>query len=224
VRSGVLAGLNVTVPHKVPVIGMLDELADSAQIVGAVNTVVRASPAPAAGAAPSGARLVGHNTDVGGFREEWLAMDVPAGPVAIAGAGGAARAVAWVLNEEGRGLRVVARRLEAALDLAGDAGSAWRWDRAGFEHALDGAVALVNATPAVDPVPAGMALPHYVVDLIAWPLPTPLEVRARAAGSRAAGGLHMLVAQAAHSFALWTGLEPPVDVMRRAVAHLEAAA
>jgi shikimate dehydrogenase len=209
--TGELAGLNVTVPHKLRVIELLDELADSARLVGAVNTVRRA-----------GTRLVGHNTDVAGFRLQWTGLAVPPGKAVVLGAGGAARAAVSVLLDEGRVVTVVARHPAAAEGLAWDiAGAANHvravaWSDVGLADALSGATAVVNATPLADALPAGVPIPPFVADLVAWPVPTVLEARARAAGCRAMGGIVMLIGQAAEAFALWTGLEPPVDTMRRA--------
>ena len=84
---------------------------------------------------------------------------------------------------------------------------------------------LVNATPvggmrdpSASPWPEALAYPSdlTLIDLVAWPLESRLVGQARAAGARAQGGLEMLVAQAARSFRLWTGLPSPLDVMRRA--------
>ena len=211
VATGELAGVNITVPHKLRVMELLDELADSARLVGAVNTVQRAD-----------GTLVGHNTDVAGFRLQWSELAVPPGTAVVLGAGGAARAAVSVLLDEGRAVTVVARNPAAAeglaWDIPGAAGhlSAAAWTDAGLAAAMDGAIAVVNATPLEDALPAGVQIPPFVADLVAWPVPTGLESRARAAGCHAMGGIVMLIGQAAEAFALWTGRQSPVGVMRRA--------
>ena len=216
------AGANVTMPHKERIVDHLDEITGEASIIGAVNTVQ-----------VLGERLLGHNTDAGGFGE-FLVGDAgftPDGSAALVlGAGGAARAVVRSLASLGAGRVVVAARrrdaAQAVAALAGDrgAGSAWR-DAA--RHVADAAL-VVNATPlgaAGERVleDAELTPEHCVVDLVYSPPSTPLLELARARGASAWGGLGMLVRQAAASFEIWTGRKAPVETMSaaavRAIGH-----
>jgi len=214
-RAGAWAGANVTVPHKVAIRDLLDEEGATALAVGAVNTVIRLS----------GGRLRGENTDVEGFEAALgAAAPEPGGGAIVLGAGGAARAAIWALLRAGHRVKVIARRPErsAALMAAMVPEESRMADSGGFEAAL-----LVNATPVGSPHcpgspwPGHCPLPPAVVDMVAWPLDTPLLQRARGEDVAAVGGLTMLLAQAAASFTAWTGLPAPRQAM--AAAAKEAA-
>jgi len=181
--------------------------------LGAVNCIVR-----------DGDDLVGENTDGPGFLDALKAdLDFdPAGRRAVVlGAGGAARAVVLALARAGAVDVAVVNRTrsnaERAVALAGSAGRV-----ANAPDAVPDADLVVNATPigmtedgmAVDPSLLGSR--HAVVDLIYHPSTTPLLAAASERGCAVANGLGMLVHQAAHAVWLWTGLDPPVDAMRRA--------
>jgi shikimate dehydrogenase len=205
-----LAGLNVTMPHKADAASACDELAPDAAALGAVNTVVN-----------TGGTLVGHSTDGDGFLRALDDEGVPvAGRVALViGAGGAGRAIAHALGRAGAAVTVAARRPDAAVDAAALApdGVAVRLD----EIAVERFEVIVNATPLGmrgEPPPFDGARLHegqFVYDTV-YPADTPLLLEARARGIQAAGGLGMLVHQGALSFALWTGVTPPLDAMRAA--------
>lgn len=209
-------GANVTMPHKERVAGHLDALSAEAAAVGAVNTIAVAADG-----------LVGHNTDVDGFRavlESDAGFDARGRSAVVLGAGGAARAVVKALADAGAGdVAVAARDAERAATVAALAGGrAVAWDdAAGAAAAAD---VVVNATPVggdgSDPAPgASFRAGQVVVDLVYDPPSTPLVERARAAGADAWGGLGMLVHQAAASFRIWTGREPPVEAMSAAAVH-----
>jgi len=205
-----LAGLNVTMPHKADAAAACDDLAPEAAALGTANTVVNAD-----------GTLVGHSTDGDGFLR---ALDdegmTPAGRhVLVVGAGGAARAITHALGRVGAHVTVAARRPDAARSAAALAPDG---DAAGFHGiAVEGFDVIVNATPLGmdgEAPPFDVAKLHtgqFVYDTV-YPVETPLLREARARGVRAAGGLGMLVHQGALSFALWTGIEPPLDVMRAA--------
>lgn len=209
-------GANVTVPHKQAVMPHLDEIAEAARAIGAVNTIVVYRD-----------RLVGHNTDAAGFlaalREAGFE---PAGKRALVlGAGGAARAVIYALNRAGCDVAVHNRTVRRAGELIRALAVPARLvpDLAEIEPAAFDL--LVNATPAgmtphvdASPWPEALPLPARwaVYDLIYNPAETRLLSRARAAGATAIGGLGMLVHQGALAFELWTGQSPPVEVMRAA--------
>jgi shikimate dehydrogenase len=205
-----LAGLNVTMPHKADAASACDDLAPHAAALGAVNTVVHERGA-----------LVGHSTDGDGFLRALDDEDVAVGGrrALVLGAGGAARAIAHALGRAGAAVTVAARRPDAARDaaaLAPDGSSTGLDDLRVQEFDV-----IVNATPLGmrgEPSPVDAARLHegqFVFDTV-YPADTPLLLQARARGVRAAGGLGMLVHQGALSFALWTGITPPVEVMRAA--------
>ena len=211
-RAGRAVGCNVTIPHKRAVAALCDSLQSDAASTGSVNTVVRGD---------DGA-LTGHNTDARGF-ENALRHDglwPEAGTAALVlGAGGAAAAVVLALSRAGIRVAQSARRREAA----GTRIPFVAWERHAVLDALAGPVPalLVNATPAaLGDLPVDVAaLPDTktVVDLRYRYGPDDLVPAARARGLRAAGGLEMLLQQAMLSFTLWTGLDAPADVARRAL-------
>ena len=209
-----LGGLSVTMPHKADVARAVDRLTPTAQTLGAVNTVVR-----------GGAReLVGDNTDGAGFVDT-LRIDEGFDPAGrrclIVGAGGAARAVVLALASAGAREVVIANRTPArAADAAALAPGVARPGLAAEADAMD---LVVNATPqgmAGDrglPVPAAALGPgQLVLDLVYQPGLTPLVETARERGAAATNGLGMLIHQAAHAFRLWTGEDPPLEVMSAA--------
>jgi shikimate dehydrogenase len=209
------AGANVTMPHKTESAEIADVLSDDARLLQAVNTFV---------VGPAG--LTGHNTDAPGF-DRFLRRDAgwdPAGRSAtIFGAGGAARACALALARAGISSLSVAVRessrargvLETLEGFDLDA-TAMPFDDAA-SHPAD---IIVNATPLGA---HGESLPlppvgneTLVVDLLYRPGSTPLLVSARDAGAAAFGGLGLLLHQAAISFELWTGQQPPLAAMSAA--------
>lgn len=196
-----LAGVNVTVPHKVAVMAHLDELDPVAQAVGAVNTVV----------VRADGRLWGTNSDVAGFMEPLAGVD-PAGALVI-GTGGAARAVLAGLREKAWKTRVLGRDPAKAEALAAEFGAeAGLLDRA----ELDGVDLLVNASVLGMRGQPGLVLDlgalrpgGTVYDLVYAPLETELLAAARARGLAGIDGLGMLIGQAAVAFRHFFGVEPP---------------
>jgi shikimate dehydrogenase len=209
-----LAGLSVTMPHKADVVRALDQLTPTAEALGAVNTVVR-----------QGSRqLVGDNTDGAGFLDAVRTDEGfdPAGRrCLVVGAGGAARAVVLALAGAGAAEVIVANRTPSRAEDA--AALAPGVARAGTTEEADAAELIVNATPqgmAGDlslPVPTGSLGPgQLVVDLVYHPAHTRLVEAAHKQGAAAVNGLGMLIHQAAHAFRLWTGEDPPLEVMSAA--------
>jgi len=147
----------------------------------------------------------------------------------VVGAGGAARASARALGGAGAEVVVVARRpeaAEAAADLAGTASHGARaaaWGDLPEEAHAAGLV--LNGTPLGmedEPPPFPVAVltdRHVVVDLVYEPPETPLLAAGRAVGATTVGGRGMLLHQGAAAFRLWTGIEAPLPVMRRALDH-----
>jgi 3-dehydroquinate dehydratase / shikimate dehydrogenase len=202
-------GASITTPFKLDVLSILDEVSPLATAVGAVNTIVRRD-----------GRWIGTNTDVEGFLEPLKRrMDLRDARATILGAGGAARAVAFALQQEGAQVAISARRPEAAVAAANAVGvraeplppRAASWDL------------LVNATPVGGPGAAGVPVDEFpasglVYDLIYDPDPTELMKDAARAGCRVIGGIEMLVAQAERQFELWTGARPPEGLFASAAA------
>jgi shikimate dehydrogenase len=217
-REGVL-GANVTVPHKGAVMPHLDDVSETARLIGAVNTIVSRD-----------GRLSGDNTDAYGFRRSIeLAYPDAVGHAVILGAGGASRAVVVALRQMNVASITIANRTASRAEaLAEEFGiRVLRWD-AVVEEAFPDAGIVVNATALGwhDEVPIPLEslrrLPEgaLVVDLTYRETPILREARSR--GLRALDGLGMLVHQGARSFELWTGQEAPVDVMQDAVVREQA--
>ena len=209
-----LAGLSVTMPHKADILPALDRVTPTADALGAVNTVI----------SEGGGQLLGDNTDGAGFLDA-LRDDEGFDPAGrrclVVGAGGAARAVVLALADAGAAdIGIVNRtpaRAEAAAALAPGVARATTVD------AADGAELIVNATPQGMAGDGALAVPstalgrgQLVVDLVYHPAVTPLVAAARAQGANATNGLGMLIHQAAHAFRLWTGEDPPREVMSAA--------
>jgi shikimate dehydrogenase len=218
-RDPSVLGASVTVPHKVAVMSLVDDLSATARRAGAVNTVVNRA-----------GRLSGDNTDVAGFGvslAETLSGEAP--PVAVLlGAGGAARAVVLALEESGVGEIVVVNRdatrgAQLRADLAPAPVRLAPLNDASLRQELSRAGLLVNATSLgwhtgempiapelLDLLPAGAV----VADLTYRD--TDLLQAAQARGLRTVDGLPMLVHQGARAFALWTGFPAPLPVMMAA--------
>jgi shikimate dehydrogenase len=219
-------GCNLTLPHKIDIMPLLDRIDPLARHIGAVNTVIKQADGT----------LEGHNSDGFGFMEA-LRYNVPkwsaaAGPVMVLGAGGAARAIVATLVEAGvPELRLVNRTKTSAVDLGvaftPDDGrqivvDSWN-DRA---QALKGVTLLVNTTSlgmkGQPPLDLDLAhLPHSaaVYDIVYVPLETALLAAARSRGNRCVDGLGMLLHQGRVGFEAWFGVKVDVSVeQRRAVA------
>jgi len=215
-------GANVTVPHKQAVMPHLEEITDSAQAIGAVNTIV-----------VQDGRLVGHNTDGHGFLATLRKPGFkPAGKRALVlGAGGAARAVVYALAQANCTVAIHNRTVQRAAKLAHDmqdmdlcAPVTWTPINTQITDLnLDQFDLLVNTTPVgmwphTDnaPWPKNLSFPsHWIVfDLVYNPPETRLLRHARELGARTIGGLGMLVRQGARAFEMWTGEKAPVEIMR----------
>ncbi|MCL2678810.1 MAG: shikimate dehydrogenase [Dehalococcoidia bacterium] len=224
VRAMGIAGLNVTMPHKVSVIQHLDDLDGLARDIGAVNTIVNKD-----------ARLTGFNTDAGGFL--WsladAGFDSEDQDVVLLGAGGAARAVGFALARSGARVTILnrANELDQAIKLAETLSTvakcevdALELNAANLKKSLEKASLLVNATSigmesnnAETPVPAELLRPGLTVfDIVYAPLETRFLKEAKQRGCRTIGGLEMLVRQGALALELWTRQEAPVAVMHKA--------
>ena len=204
-------GANVTSPHKRTMVAFCDELDAPAERAGSVNTLVVREE-----------RVVGSSTDGAAVSG---ALDAAGEAVLLLGAGGAAQAVATALAEAGTGsLAVAARNAERAHALALRLRALFpdrevRAEEAWPPPSADAAV-VVNATPVVDEPLVQPRGGQRIVDLAYRPdgRPTALVQAAReAACESVVDGLEVLVRQGAAAFERWTGITPPVDVMRAAV-------
>jgi shikimate dehydrogenase len=219
-------GFNCSIPHKVAVIGHLDQLGESARIIGAVNTVVR-----------RGDTMIGENTDGKGFVTALNQVIDPAGKsVLIFGAGGAARAVAVELALAGVSRIVIVNRgrergeaLATLLQRQTPANAACVPWAGMFQIPADTDI-VVNATsvglyPNVDQMldidPDTLRADMVVADGIHNPPLTHLLRSARACGCRVVDGLGMLVNQGVIGIRYWTGLDADAQVMRQALLDLK---
>lgn len=221
-RSGDLMGANVTVPHKVAAMRLVDRPDALAERVGALNTIVHRN-----------GLLEATNTDVTGILRalESAAVEVRGTEVLLVGAGGAARAVVVAMRQAGAARVVIANRTPeraAALASLGGADLDLRYapldtDNATFRGAASRARVIIQSTSlgmrhgpdeGANPVPGDLMHPGQVAfDLVYVPEATPFLRAAAEAGARPVGGLAMLVHQGAEAFRLWTGVQPPLDVM-----------
>ena len=222
-RAFGMRGANVTLPHKEAVVPLLDAVTPAAARVGAVNTIVNDE-----------GTLRGYNTDVAGFLAA-LRTIRPQGArglsCLVVGAGGAARAVvAALVEDDAAEIWIHNRTQERAASLRE---SAISWGGSGCRVAAFDDLKtiarrvelLVNATSVgLSPTVKESAVPvdivdshHLVVDVVYSPQATALVAAAAARGAIALDGREMLVMQAADSYRLWTGLEPPLQAMRESL-------
>jgi len=212
------AGCNVTIPHKVDTLRLVDRVEPLALRIGAVNLVVVGT---------DGA-LEGRNTDAFGFvqslHEAQPGWRADAGPTVVLGAGGAARAVvAGLIDEGAREIRLLNRTAERAAELAH--GLRDRDGRCQVQvlpwssrhEALAGTALLVNTTSqgmrgqeALDLQLDALPRTAPVCDAVYVPLQTPLLAAARARGNPVVDGLGMLMHQARPAFEAWFGVRPQV--------------
>lgn len=227
-RGEEFLGANITVPFKERVVPMVDRTTEEAHATGAVDTITR-----------EGSKLIGHNTDVQGFKPALEALvgkqRLPKAAVVL-GAGGGARAAVYGLITSGfqhvivfnrhlhRGEALVKHfsRSAAHMEL-----KAKPWHESVLEAELSRTKVLVNASsvgrdPEETPIPKELLPPDlYVLDLLYTPKQTRLVREAAAQGAQAvANGDVMLLHQSAAAFRLWTGQQAPMDLLAE---RLEAA-
>jgi len=218
-----MRGINLTMPHKIAVIPMLDELSESAKIIGAVNTVINEN-----------GRLIGENTDGKGFiralRDEGETVDGK--NVVILGAGGAARAISVECAMNGAKKIVIVNRsrvhgeeLARILNEKTKTEAEYAaWD--GPFTIPAGTDILINATsigfsPNVNDLPDlcydSVSPSLTVSDVVFSPEHTAFLTETAKHGAKTISGLGMLASQAALNFTLWTGKEAPLEVMKEAL-------
>ncbi len=230
--AGRVGGANVTLPHKRAVLSHLQAMDETSRLAGAVNTLV-----PVRLLAPhQGMGWRGHNTDSAGLLQslEEAGVSLAGVPVLVLGAGGMARAaVVAALGAGAASIRVLARRPERGRELLEAVGAVWPGKLPPCTHGpldpapadvFDAVAVLLQCTSlglrAADPSPLSLrgAPPElFVFDAVYAPHPTALLREAQRTGLRHSDGLGMLLHQGARSLQLWTGLAPPLDVMRRSL-------
>ena len=215
-------GCNLTLPHKIDIMPLLDRIHPDAERIGAVNTVIKQ---------PDGS-LEGRNSDGFGFlaalKQGAPAWQAAAGPVVVLGAGGAARAVVSSLVDAGvPELRLINRTQQAAINLGvaftprdGRQIMIERWDDR--SDMLEGATLLVNTTslgmkgqPPLELDLARLPAGAVVDDIVYVPLETPLLAMARARGNTCIDGLGMLLHQGRMGFEAWFGKKVEVTAEQR---------
>lgn len=212
VRTLGIQGASITIPHKIAVMDTLDEVDPQALKIGAVNTVVN-----------QGGRLCGYNSDGTGAVRALMEKTIVQGTdIAVIGAGGAARAIGFCLQENGGWVTILNRSHQRGENLARDL-------EADFIPLGDlkeiPARILINTTPVgMSPDTEDMPLPPQllhkdmlVMDIVYNPLETAFLKYAKTIDCQTIDGVAMFVYQGAIQFSLWTGMQAPVTAMRRAV-------
>ncbi len=241
-RAMHFVGLNLTVPHKLLALELVDALDESATTWGAVNTISFEAKNDSGDWTPlgqladppaGGIRAKGYNTDAAAITlalQEDLGLSLRGQRVLLLGAGGAGRVAALKLAAEGVAeLHLVNRTIAKANQLAGEIAERFPQTKAmvGYPENAPGKIDLVlNATslglrPAdalpLDESQFSLANVSAVFDMIYQPAVTSLLAKANQAGCRTANGLGMLLWQGAKALEIWTGQPAPIDVMRSAL-------
>jgi shikimate dehydrogenase len=207
------AGCSITIPHKLEAMTIVDEVDGVAERIGAISCVV---------VRPDGS-LFGTNNDwlgfIGNVKQQQPGWRADAGPVAVLGAGGGARAVCYGLLQEGATeIRLVNRTQERAQAIAEEFGGPIRvlpWDQR--HDALEGVAMAVNTTsqgmvglPELDLRLDRLPQTALAADIIYTPLESPFLAAARERGNPTVNGLGMLLHQGLPAWKLWFGIEPSV--------------
>jgi len=233
-------GLNLTVPHKLAALEMVDVLDEAARAFGAVNTIVFETSDNSGRWAPVGGsdsadempvRSRGFNTDadaiVDALKEEFELKSLRGATVLLLGAGGAARTAALRLAREGLAAFFLVNRTQGRVaELAAELGKSCPDTRITLGYPSETVDLVINATSlglkAEDPLPMDpqwlqARRPRFVYDMIYRPMETGLLRSARSAGCRTANGAGMLLHQGTRALELWTRRPAPVHVMRAAL-------
>ena len=211
-------GFNVTIPHKIEVMDCLDEIDEVAGLIGAVNTI-------------DFKNMKGYNTDgIGAVRAIEEVTSINNKNVVVAGAGGASRAISFYIAKYGaKSLTILNRNVEKAQKLAGDINLISNVEADSISEIgnyLPDADILINTTPVgmhphIDDEPIACADDMHedlvVFDAVYNPNETVLLKEAIKAGAKPVYGIKMLLYQGAESFKIWTGQNPPIDVMEDAL-------
>jgi shikimate dehydrogenase len=214
-----IRGLGVTMPHKLRILALLDALTGDARAIGAVNTVVN-----------DDGWLTGHNVDwIGAVAAVREVMELAGVSAAVVGAGGGARAIAWGLLQAGARVTLFNRGEANGRAVADWLGAPFGGPPEALAEAPPFAL-IAHATPvgfhdeqAMLPPAAALRPGTVVFDAVPTPIETRLLREARAAGCRTIPGVRMQLHQAARQFSLYTGREPDLAVMERALRDTMAA-
>lgn len=213
IRALGIRGTSVTIPHKVKIIPLLDEVDKTAREIGAVNTVVN-----------NNGKLAGYNTDSeGAIRALKEVTQLKEKKVVLFGAGGAARAIAFGLKNEGAQILILDRTVDRAQRLANTVGA----DYAGLDklERIKSAEIIINSTSVGMTPQVGEAIVskkhlhkgQNVFDIVYNPQETKLIYEAKQAGCEIVYGYKMLLYQAVRQFELFTGKSSPVEVMEKSL-------
>lgn len=211
IRALDIQGVSVTIPHKISIMPFMDEIDPLAMEIGAVNTVVNRD-----------GNLRACNSDcLGAMRALKEKTEISGKKVAVIGAGGAARAIAFGIRKEKGRTCIVNRTVKKGEKLAEECGADFL-PLSELKSAFD---ILINTTPLgmtpdTDRIPLSPDILQEgmtVMDIIYNPLQTRLLKEAEKRGCVTIDGLAMFIYQGAFQFELWTGKEAPVDLMRKTV-------
>jgi shikimate dehydrogenase len=207
-----IKGTSVTIPFKTSVIPYLNDMDPFARRIGAVNTIVNTD-----------GRLTGYNTDaIGALKALEEVIEVPGKRCVLVGAGGAARAIGFVLKEKGVAVSVVNRSRDTGRRLARSLGS--KFIPLEDIESAEGDI-LIQTTPVgMWPHEDQCLVPErilregmVVMDIVYRPLATCLLRMAKTRGCTTISGVRMLIHQGAEQFRLWTGIDPPLSMMDKAI-------
>ncbi len=216
-----IKGFNVTIPHKINVIKYLKELDPIAELIGAVNTI-------------DFKNLKGYNTDgLGCIRAIEEVTSIKDKKVILAGAGGSSRAIAFYLAKSNvESLNILNRNETKAKNLALDVKNSKLIGNISYGNIDNIEKYLKDADILIDTTPVGMN-PHnndkpiataqmfhedlIVNDIVYNPNETVLLKEAIKANAKVIYGIKMLLYQGIESFKIWTGIEPPIDIMENAL-------
>jgi len=227
-RALQISGVNVTIPHKEAILPFLDEINPSAQLIGAVNTIVNVD-----------GNLVGYNTDSSGFLRsiyQELAFQPAGHDVVLLGAGGACRAAVVALASAGvHSISIANRSLSRAENIVFELSTSFKnvvfkaleYSENRYATAISTASLIVNTTSVglqgeeLNFLPLeDIKCSALIYDMIYSATGTPFLKRAQAAGLVCTDGLGMLAAQGEDAFSLWTGIKLPTGYMKKILVQL----
>ncbi|MFH2065440.1 MAG: shikimate dehydrogenase [Pseudomonadota bacterium] len=212
VRGLGVKGLSVTIPHKIAVMELLDEIDDMALKIGAVNTVVNRD-----------GKLYGTNTDcLGAIHALLEKTEIRGKNILMIGAGGAARAIGFGILAQGGNLTILNILEDEGIRLSKDLNVSYHHlsEFGRFDYDILIHTTPVGMSPAVDKMPVNrkdLKPGKVVMDIIYNPLHTRLLSESEKIGCTAVDGVSMFVYQGAAQFEMWTGIKAPVDTMRNVV-------
>ncbi len=212
IRALNVKGVSVTIPHKIAVMEYLDEVDEHALKIGALNTIVNKD-----------GHLYGYNSDCLGAINALLdKTEIKGKDVVIAGAGGAARAIAFGVLAEGGKLTILNQIKEEGEALAADLGVNYHPldDYKKFESEIFINATPLGMTPNIDAMPVEkdyLNADMTIMDIVYNPLKTKLLIEAELKGCNIVDGVSMFVYQGISQFESWTGEKAPADLMRKVV-------